>query len=111
VKPKKNVLAPEIKMPEIVGVKGGGLGSAAGETVGGAGLGFIAPEIEVFDIKGKGENIFLCFDAMGDMMWDEMGGLRAVYNVKRELTSCLTWSGLRKKIPMWNGMMEKQMIV
>lgn len=86
VKPKKNVPVPEIKMPEITGVKGG-LGSAAGEAVGGSGLGFTAPEIEVFGIKGKGEKIFLCLDATDDMMWDEMGGLRAYTIIKEELVN------------------------
>ena len=86
VKPKKNVPVPEIKMPEITGVKGG-IGSAAGEAVGGSALGFTAPEIEVFGIKGKGEKIFLCLDATGDMMWDEMGGLRAYTIIKEELVN------------------------
>ena len=63
---------PDIKMPEITGVKGG-MGSAAGGGFGVAGgLGFSMPEIDIFGIKGKGEKIFIILDASGDMMVDEI---------------------------------------
>ena len=47
------VKMPEIRMPEITGVKGG-LGGAGG---GGSGIGFSMPEIDFFGAKGKGEKV------------------------------------------------------
>ncbi|MDF7822783.1 hypothetical protein P4B35_02055 [Pontiellaceae bacterium B12227] len=89
VQPKMNQNMPDIKMPEITGVKGG-LGSAAGDGLGGAGgLGFSMPEIELFGIKGKGEKVFIILDASGDMMVDEIGGIPAYTIIKSELVRIL----------------------
>ena len=53
VKPRMNQNMPDIKMPEISGVKGG-LGAGAGGSIGGAGgVGFTMPEISVFGIKAR----------------------------------------------------------
>ncbi len=51
---KKAINTPEIKMPEISGVKGG-MGSGFDE--GGGGIGFSMPEIDFFGAKGKGEKV------------------------------------------------------
>ncbi len=85
VKPKMNQNMPDIKMPEISGVKGG-LGSAgAGGLGGGGGVGFSMPEIEIFGIKGKGEKIVLVLDGGADMMRDKIGGIEAYTIIKEEL--------------------------
>jgi len=85
VQPKMNSTMPDIKMPEITGVKGG-LGAGAGGGLGGAGgVGFTMPEIEVFGIKGKGEKVLLALDADAFMMRDEVGGMRAYTLIKEEL--------------------------
>lgn len=84
VQPKLNQNVPDIKMPEITGVKGG-LGSS-GDGLGGAGsLGFSMPEVEIFGIKGKGEKIVLILDARTEMMADSMGGIPAFTIIKNEL--------------------------
>lgn len=50
---------PEIKMPEITGVKGG-IGGGAGDGFGGGdAIGFSMPEIDFFGAKAKGEKV--CF--------------------------------------------------
>ena len=50
VQSKMNQNMPDIKMPEITGIKGG-MGSMGGDGLGGAGgLGFSMPEIEIFGI-------------------------------------------------------------
>ncbi|WP_372796845.1 hypothetical protein [Pontiella sp.] len=85
VQPKLNQSVPDIKMPEITGVKGG-LGNSAGDGLGGAaGLGFSMPEIEIFGIKGKGEKVFLILDTSNHMLVDEMGGIPAYTIIKEEL--------------------------
>ncbi|VGO20443.1 vWA domain-containing protein [Pontiella sulfatireligans] len=85
VQPKMNQTMPDIKMPEISGVKGG-IGSAGGAGLGGAGgVGFSMPEIEIFGVKGKGEKIFLILDSFPEMMHDRMGGIRAYTIIKEEL--------------------------
>ncbi|MDF7825481.1 hypothetical protein P4B35_15750 [Pontiellaceae bacterium B12227] len=85
VQPKLNQNVPDIKMPEITGVKGG-LGNAAGAGLGGGGgLGFSMPEIEIFGIKGKGEKVFLILDTSNSMLVDEMGGIPAYTIIKEEL--------------------------
>ena len=76
---------PDIKMPELVGLKGG-MGSMGSGGLGGAGgVGFSLPEIEIFGIKGKGEKIFLILDSSPRMMYDEMGGIPAYTIIKDEL--------------------------
>ncbi|VGO16337.1 hypothetical protein PDESU_04928 [Pontiella desulfatans] len=55
VKPTLNKV-PDIKMPEITGVKGGMAG--AGDGFGGAvGIGFTLPELDFFGAKAKGEKV------------------------------------------------------
>ncbi|MDF7825950.1 hypothetical protein P4B35_18110 [Pontiellaceae bacterium B12227] len=53
VQPKLTKI-PDIKMPEITGVKGG-MGGGFGD--GGGSLGFTMPEIDFFGAKGKGEKV------------------------------------------------------
>ncbi|MDF7823571.1 hypothetical protein P4B35_06060 [Pontiellaceae bacterium B12227] len=89
VQPKMNQTMPDIKMPEITGVKGG-LGNAAGDGLGGAGaLGFSMPEIELFGIKGRGEKIFIILDSTPWIMYDELGGIPAYTLIKQELVKIL----------------------
>lgn len=89
VQPKVNKSMPDIKMPEISGVKGG-LGNAAGTGLGGAGgLGFSMPEINVFGVKGKGEKVFIMLDASDEMMYDEMGGIPGYTLIKEELVKII----------------------
>lgn len=85
VQPKMNQTMPDIKMPEISGVKGGLGGGVAGGIGGGGGVGFSMPEIEIFGIKGKGEKIFLILDTTDQMLVDEMGGIPAYTIIKDEL--------------------------
>lgn len=85
VKPKLNQAVPEIKMPEITGVKGG-IGGGVGDGLGGGGgVGFSMPEIEIFGVKGKGEKVFLILDTSNTMLEDEMGGIPAYTIIKSEL--------------------------
>ena len=85
VQPKLNQSMPDIKMPEISGIKGG-LGSANGGGLGGAGtLGFSMPEINLFGVKSKGEKVFLVLDSSNEIMYDEMGGIPAYTLIKNEL--------------------------
>lgn len=85
VQPKMNQTMPDIKMPEITGIKGG-LGSGSGGSLGGGGgLGFTMPEIDIFGIKGKGEKVFLILDTSNHMLVDELGGIPAYTIIKEEL--------------------------
>ena len=52
---KQTPKVPEIKMPEITGVKGG-MGGGYGDG-GSSGIGFSMPEIDFFGAKGKGEKV------------------------------------------------------
>lgn len=89
VQPKMNQTMPDIKMPEITGVKGG-LGAGAGAGLGGGGgLGFTMPEINVFGIKSKGEKVFIILDSSTEMMFDEMGGIPAYTIIKQELVNII----------------------
>jgi hypothetical protein len=89
VRPKMNQNMPDIKMPEITGVKGG-IGNAGGAGLGGGGgLGFSMPEIEVFGVKGKGEKIFIILDSTPWIMYDELGGIPAYTLIKDELVRIL----------------------
>ncbi|MDH3981449.1 MAG: hypothetical protein OES84_00950, partial [Kiritimatiellaceae bacterium] len=88
VQPKINQQTPDIKMPEISGVKGG-LGSA-GDGLGGAGsIGFNMPEMKLFGVKSRGEKVFIILDSGNKMMLDEMGGIRGYEIIKSELTRIL----------------------
>lgn len=87
--PKLNQKAPDIKMPEITGVKGG-LGNAGGGGLGGAaGIGFAMPEMELFGVKSRGEKVFIILDSSNYMMVDQMGGIRAYEIIKSELVRIL----------------------
>ncbi|VGO12532.1 hypothetical protein PDESU_01085 [Pontiella desulfatans] len=89
VKPKLNQKIPDIKMPEITGVKGG-FGSGAGDGLGGGGgVGFSMPEINIFGVKGKGEKIFIILDSSPSMMVDQMGGIPSYTLIKEELVKIL----------------------
>jgi hypothetical protein len=80
---------PDIKMPEITGVKGG-LGNAADGGLGGGGsLGFNMPEMSLFGVKSRGEKVFIILDASGYMMVDTMGGIPAYTIIKSELVRIL----------------------
>jgi hypothetical protein len=85
VQPKMNQTMPDIKMPEITGVKGGLGGGIAGGLGAGGGVGFSMPEIEIFGVKGKGEKIFLILDTNDQMLVDEMGGIPAYTLIKDEM--------------------------
>jgi len=85
VKPMVNRNIPEIKMPEISGIKSG-LGSAGSSGLGGAGsLGFSMPEFELFGIKSRGEKVYLILDSSAEMMYDELGGIQAYAIIKNKL--------------------------
>lgn len=88
VAPKINKSMPDIKIPEIVGIKGG-LGAGSGGLGGAVSLGFSMPELNMFGVKGKGEKIFLVLDASPKMMVDEIGGVRAYEIIKSELVRLL----------------------
>jgi hypothetical protein len=76
---------PDIKIPELVGIKSG-LGSSGNNGLGdGAGVGFSMPEIDIFGVKSKGEKIYLMLDSSPHMMYDEMGGIPAYTIIKEEL--------------------------
>ena len=86
VKSRMNQKMPDIKMPEIVGIKGG-LGATAGSSISSvAGVGFSMPEIDVFGVKSKGEKVFLILDSREYIMYDEVGGLAGYTLIKKELT-------------------------
>ncbi len=89
VKTRMDRKMPDIKMPEITGIKGG-LGSVGAAGLGGAaGIGFSMPEIEVFGVKSKGEKVFIALDSDAIMMRDEVGGMRAYTIIKDELKSII----------------------
>ncbi len=86
VKTRMDRKMPDIKMPEITGIKGG-LGSAAVGNLGSvAGVGFTMPEIEVFGVKSRGEKVFLVLDSREYIMYDEVGGIVGYTIIKDELT-------------------------
>ena len=89
VKQKINRNMPDIKMPEITGIKGG-LGAAGGAGLGGAGgIGFSMPEVKVFGVRSKGEKVFLALDSDAIIMRDEVGGMRAYMTIKDELAKII----------------------
>ena len=84
---KANRNMPDIKMPEISGIKGG-IGAAGGRGVGhdgAGGIGFAIPEIEIFGIRSKGEKVFIALDSDSPMLRDERGGMLAYSIIKEEL--------------------------
>ncbi|MEN8256077.1 MAG: hypothetical protein ABFR33_11480, partial [Verrucomicrobiota bacterium] len=67
---------PDIKMPEITGIKGG-LGAVGNAGLGdAASIGFNMPEINVFGVRSKGEKVFLALDTDAQIMHDKVGGKR-----------------------------------
>lgn len=89
VKQTVNRNMPDIKMPEISGVKGG-MGSAGGAGLGDvSAIGFTMPEIEVFGVKSKGEKVFLVLDSREYIMYDEVGGIAGYTIIKDELVRIL----------------------
>jgi hypothetical protein len=88
VQPKMNQTMPDIKMPEITGIKGG-LGNAAGGGIGAGSLGFTMPEIEIFGVRGKGEKILIILDSTPWMMGPERGGIASYTLIKDELVRIL----------------------
>lgn len=106
VNPNVNRDIPDIKMPEISGIKGG-MGNAGGTGLGGLGasIGFSMPEFNLFGIKGKGERVFLILDAQGYIMVDAYGGIPAYNVLKDELLTLL--EGLNPttlfNICVWDG--------
>ncbi|MDF7799546.1 hypothetical protein P4C99_08720 [Pontiellaceae bacterium B1224] len=88
VQPKLNKTMPDIKMPEMTGVKGG-IG-AAGDGMGGSGgVGFSMPEMNLFGVKSRGEKVFIILDSSAYMMQDNMGGIAAYSIIKSELIRIL----------------------
>jgi len=85
VKQRVNRKVPEIKMPELKGIKGGMGSMVGGSGTGMGGVGFSMPEINIFGVKSKGEKIFIILDAGSEMMYDEMGGIAAYTLIKNEL--------------------------
>jgi hypothetical protein len=80
---------PDIKLPDLQSVKGE-LGGSAG-TGGGAlsTIAFSMPELTLFNVKGRGEKIFLILDAGEQMLVDEMGGIPAYTIIKAEMVRML----------------------
>lgn len=74
---------PEIKMPELVGVKGG-LASGGGGFGSGSGLGFTMPDINFFGVKGKSEKILLILNGDEAMSADSLGGAYGFEIIKNE---------------------------
>jgi hypothetical protein len=88
VQPRLNQNMPDIRLPEISGIKGG-LGDGTGGGLGAGGIGFSMPEINLFGVKSKGEKICIILDSTQDMMHDEMGGIAAYTIIKEELVRIL----------------------
>ena len=89
VKQKVNRNMPDIKMPEISGIKGG-IGAAVGAGLDSAdSIGFTMPEINVFGVKSKGEKVFIALDSDAYIMRDEVGGMRAYQIIKEELAKII----------------------
>ena len=93
VKSRMNQKMPDIKMPEITGVKGG-LGAVAGSSLDSvAGVGFTMPEISVFGVKSRGEKVFIALDTDAYIMRDEVGGKSAYAIIKQELIKVIEGLG------------------
>ena len=88
VQPKLNQQVPDIKMPEITGVKDG-MGSASSGLGFGGPLSFEMPEMKIFGVKSRGEKVFIILDSSDSMMVDEMGGIAAYTIIKSELVRIL----------------------
>ena len=89
VKPRLNQKMPDIKMPEIAGIKGG-IGSAgAGGLGGGGGIGFAMPAFELFGVKGKGEKLFIVLDASAYIWLTRLAAYRRLPLLNRSW--CAFW--------------------
>ncbi|MEN8255239.1 MAG: hypothetical protein ABFR33_07195 [Verrucomicrobiota bacterium] len=84
---------PDIKMPEISGIKSG-LGAVGDAGLGSAdSIGFSMPEINIFGVRSKGEKVFIALDTDAQIMRDEVGGKRAYKVIKDELTKIIEGLG------------------
>lgn len=82
---------PDIKMPELQGVKGGIGTSGQGNGIGlGSGIGFAMPEIKIMGVKTKGEKVFIILDCSKYILNDGMGGVPAYTLIKEELVNVLS---------------------
>jgi hypothetical protein len=88
VQPKLNQQVPDIKMPEITGVKDGMGSAGSGLGIGGP-LSFEMPEMKIFGVKSRGEKVFIILDSSNFMMTDKMGGIAAYTIIKSELVRIL----------------------
>ncbi len=81
---KQPLKVPDIKMPEITGVKGG-MGAAGAGDGGGNGIGFTMPEIDFFGAKGKGEKVVFIVHfgpaTIGNNPYERMTG----YTIRKRL--------------------------
>ena len=89
VKNKMNQKMPAIKMPDIAGIKTGVGSSVGGMGLGAASVGFSMPEINVFNVKTKGEKVFLILDSHPSIMDDSIGGILAYTIIKNEMIRVL----------------------
>lgn len=96
--PKIKQQVPDIKMPEIVGVKGG-LGGSGGGLGGGGSLGFAMPEIDFFGVKGQSEKIMIILDGNRYMADDSLGGAYGFEVIKDE---CLKLFGRLPATALFN---------
>ncbi|MDF7797911.1 hypothetical protein P4C99_00450 [Pontiellaceae bacterium B1224] len=76
---------PEIQLPDLQTAKGeiGGSAGTAGDAL--STIAFAIPELTIFDVRGKGEKIFLILDADEPMLEDKMGGIPAYTIIKQEM--------------------------
>jgi hypothetical protein len=79
----------DIKLPDLQSIKGELSGSAGTGDGALSTIAFSMPELELFNIKGRGEKIFLILDAGEQMLVDEMGGIPAYTIIKQELVRML----------------------
>ncbi|MEN8254741.1 MAG: hypothetical protein ABFR33_04645 [Verrucomicrobiota bacterium] len=83
---------PDIKMPEISGIKSG-LGAGGAGMGDASGIGFNMPEINLFGVRSKGEKVFIALDSDPTIMRDEVGGKRAYKIIKDEVTKIIEGLG------------------
>ncbi|MDF7824738.1 hypothetical protein P4B35_12000 [Pontiellaceae bacterium B12227] len=76
---------PDFKLPNMKGLTGefGSVAGTAGNTL--STIAFAMPELKIFNVKGRGEKIFLILDAGEHMLVDEMGGIPAFTIIKQEM--------------------------
>ena len=76
---------PEIKLPDMRGLKAEIGGAVGGSVSALSTIAFAMPEVSIFDVRGKGEKIFLILDAGEHMLVDDMGGIPAYTIIKQEM--------------------------